>query len=477
MFKRILVWLRGVLNKMLNKTTIKNALQVDIAISKPMIDALSLWVKMYENDAPWLLNKDIKSLNLPAAIASEIAKSVTIEMEVKIEGSARADYLAEQFKWVQEKLREKCEFMLAKGGLVFKPYPEGDQILVDYIQADQFFPIEVDSRGNIVSCVFVDQCKIGDKYFTRLESHTMGDYSADTKEGAHRGCKIRNVAFSSRSKGALGQSTPLSSVPRWADLEPEATITNIDKPLFAYLKVPAANNIDSSSALGVSCYARAVNLIEDADVQWSNFLWEFESGQRALFVDQLAFGVDDEGDPVLPIKRLYRALDAGGQDDSLFKEWSPELREINILNGLNSILKRIEYACGMAYGTLSDPNIEAKTATEIQTSKQRTFAMITDTQKALQTAMEQLLWAMDTWATLSKVSAKGNYEVAFDFDDSIIVDKGMQFQQDLSLVDHNVMSRLEWRVRNFKESEEVAKKQLALIDAEQPEGFFEEGDK
>ena len=142
MFKRILVWLRGVLNKMLTKTNIKDALQVDIAISKPMIDALSLWVKMYENDAPWLLNKDIKSLNLPAAIASEIAKSVTIEMEVKIEGSPRADYLAEQFKWVQEKLREKCEFMLAKGGLVFKPYLEGDQILVDYIQADQFFPIE-----------------------------------------------------------------------------------------------------------------------------------------------------------------------------------------------------------------------------------------------------------------------------------------------------------------------------------------------
>jgi hypothetical protein len=36
-------------------------------------------------------------------------------------------------------------------------------------------------------------------------------------------------------------------------------------------------------------------LIESADRQWSDLLWEFESGQRALYVDALAFGKDADG--------------------------------------------------------------------------------------------------------------------------------------------------------------------------------------
>ena len=253
-------------------------------------------------------------------------RAVTIEMKVDITGSARANYLEKQFENVLPKLREKVEQGIAKGGLMLKPYIQGNKVVVDYVQADQFYPVAFDANGNITSCVFADQRAIGEKFYTRLEYHAMTEI----------GYEITNLAFRSDTRDTLGQSIPLTVVSDWADLQPQATITGIEKPLFAYFRYPLANNIDATSPLGVSCYARAVDLIKQADRQWSDLLWEFESGQRAMYVDILAFGKDKDGKPILPNKRLYRTIDTAGDiggNNKLFEDWTPSLREVDILNG------------------------------------------------------------------------------------------------------------------------------------------------
>jgi len=463
MFQRLLSWIKGVWEKMIGKTSLKRAIGAEIAISSPMITALEEWSRMYKNDASWLSNEVI-SLNLPAAIASEISRLVTIELMVTIEGSKRADYLSAQFEKVLDKLRDNIEFAAAKGGLALKPYVDGENINVDFIQADQFFPVNFDSNGNITACVFVDQRTVGDKYYTRLEYH----------EGTDDGIVVRNKAYRSHTKDTLGQQVELSAIDDWDGLEPEATITGVDQPLFAYFRYPLANNIDPTSPLGVSCYSRATDLIKDADIQWSNFLWEFESGQRALYVDSLAFGKNSEGKPILPLKRLYRTLETGSADGELYHEWSPALRESNILNGLEAILRKIEFNCGLAYGTLSDPQYVDKTATEIKTSKQRSYATVVDVQKSLKSTLNQLLFAMDTWTTLSKLAPKGEYTTTYEFDDSVIVDKDAQFQQDLRLVSQGIMGKVEFRIRNFGEDEEIARQKIADAVKAQPVLFEEE---
>jgi A118 family predicted phage portal protein len=451
--EKIWQWIRRLF--MNNKTTIKEALGITVAISDPMVEALKLWTLMYENKPPWA-NEIIKPLQLPAAIASEISRSVTLEMKAEFGDSSRDKYLEEQFIKIMEGIREIVEFGCAKGGVILKPYVRNKSILVDVVHADQFFPVSFDSEGNIQSCVFVDQRKIGDHYYTRFEHHdlTNGKY------------KVTNKAYKSKEKENLGNEAPLTEVDVWSKLQPTASITKIDKPLFAYFKYPLANNIDSSSPLGVSSFSRAVEMIKQADTQWSDLLWEFESGKRALYVDVLAFGKTADGKPILPNKRLYKTLESGSMEGELFEAWTPDLREQNILNGLDAILKRIEFTCGLAYGTLSDPNTVDKTATEIKTSKQRTYSTVTDTQKALTKALDQLVWAMDTWATLKKLAPKGKYKVVYDYDDSVIVDKEVQLVQDLRLLNASVMGRVEFRMRNLNEDEATAKKKIAEIDEE-----------
>jgi A118 family predicted phage portal protein len=277
------------------------------------------------------------------------------------------------------------------------------------------------------------------------------------------------VASNRYAQNVLGSKCPLTEVAAWADLQEQATITGNHKPLFGYFKYPMANNIDPASPLGISCFARVVDLIKQADAQWDNFLWEFESSKRALFVDALAFGKDASGKPILPDLRLYRTL-SGVADlgkEEFFEEWSPDIREQSILNGLDAILRRIEFSSGIAYGTLSNPATVDKTATELKIAQQRSFATVTDTQKALQDCLEDLLYAMDIWVTLSNLVPKGQVDVAYDWDDSVIVDRDAQFTQDLRLVTTTIMSKVEFRMRNFGEDLETATQKIADASSEQ----------
>ncbi len=166
--------------------------------------------------------------------------------------------------------------------------------------------------------VFADQKVVGEWVYTRIEYHDFGEIYI-----------IRNKAFRSRAKNSLGSEVPLSFVDEWADILPEATLTGVTVPLYGYFRFPAANNIDAASPLGVSCFARAVDQIREADEQWSRFVWEFKSGERALYVDVSAFDRDKDGKPILPSRRLFRTLH--GMDtptvgeEGFFEEWSPTL--------------------------------------------------------------------------------------------------------------------------------------------------------
>ena len=96
-------------------------------------ESVALWSDLYMGKAPWLAD-GIKSLQLPASLASELARLVTIEMESRISGSARADFLDAQYQPVVAALRRHVEYACAKGGLIFKPYVENGRIAVDFIQ-------------------------------------------------------------------------------------------------------------------------------------------------------------------------------------------------------------------------------------------------------------------------------------------------------------------------------------------------------
>ena len=136
-------------------------------------------------------------------------------------------------------------------------------------------------------------------------------------------------------------------------------------------------------------------------------------------------------------KRLFRELgiDAGSSGD-LYKVFSPAIRDSALFNGLDKILKRIEFACSLAYGTLSDPASVEKTAEEIRSSKQRSYTAVSEMQKELGNALQHLLWIDSFYADLYKLAPTGEYDVAITWGDGILEDPGIEFGRRLQLVNN-----------------------------------------
>lgn len=457
MFRRFIGWIRQVLGRMfLNNQNVKDVAG-DVIVSDEMSRAIDLWFSLYVGNAPWL-TEDNRSLGLPAIIASELARLTTLEMQVSVSGSPRAEYINEQLDDVLDHIRVDCEYGCAGGGLMFKPYVDGDKVAVEAVKADAFYPLSF-SRGKITAAVFVERKKDGKDYYTRIEAHKL-DGTTYT---------VTNKAYKSGQENQLGVECTLQSVPEWESLAPETVIENIEAPLFAYFKVPLGNTVDMNSPLGVSVYSRAIPKIRDADRIYQGMIWEFEGGELALDVSRDALVKDERGNDVLPVgkERLYRKNDLdplSTNGDNLMVPWAPALRDESYKNGLNAVLQKIELDVGLAYGTISDPMIVDKTAEEIRSSKQRSASTVTDIQKALQNAFDDLIYAIDVLATLYELAPEGDYETSYQWDDSIVVDSRTEREIDRQDCRDGAMQWWEYRMKWYGEDEETAKRMTGATD-------------
>lgn len=419
--------------------------------------------------------------------------------------SERATFLNTQYqKKLLKHIRRQLEYGIAKGGLVIKPYPvkydDGSPTIVDkdneeaerlsadkplpkyefefdFVQADRFYPLSFDNNGKITEAAFIQTKVDNDKVYTRVEHHLL--------EG--RILTVRNYAFVStnidkRLKGIikeindLGRPCSLQEVPEWANLEEEVQIKDVDRPLFAYFKMPEANTIDPYSPLGVSGYSRVASLIKDADMQYSRMLWEFEGGELAIDVDRDALKIQEYQDgthqTVMPTKqeRLFRKVDLNSEET--YEVFSPTLRDQSLLNGLNAILTRIEDIVGFSRGTLSEePGTTIKTATELKINKQRSYATNRDIQLALEDALRDAVYAMDVYCKLYKITPPGEYEMSFEWDDSIIVDTEAELEKRMSMINAGITSKLETRMWYFGETENQAKAALQKVEDEKKQSM------
>lgn len=451
---KILDLIKGVINKMFGKNTIENALKVDAAVSSEMQNALDLWNLIYKNKSPWI-NENVKSLNLGKAIAQEFARLITIEMKSKVKGSERADYIDIIYQKELKKLRRNVEYMCAKGGFVYKPYVKNDRIVIDCVQADMFFPTEF-TDDKLTGAIFISQLTKGNKIYTRLEYQTF-----NANDMTHT---IRNKVYVSNIRNILGQEISLANVPEWANIETETVITNIDTPLFVYIKVPGANNVDENSPLGCSVYADAIELIKDAEEQYARYKWEFEGSELAVEVDESSIRKDENGKEKLSKheKRLYKRRNTS--DATFWQVFSPNIREDELSKGLNRIFRLIEFHCQLAYGTISDPNDTDKTAEEIRSSKQRSYSTIADIQKSVQDGLEELIHLMDILCDLYELCKSGEINVNFEWDDSIVADRSKEFTEKLQMLVNGTMQKYEFRMWYFGEDEKTAKGMIEKTD-------------
>ena len=412
----------------------------NVAISTDMASRIREWGEVYENKAHWLsgdFDKQITSLEIPAGIASELTRLILYKGKSWITGKGtdksneRSEWLQQRYSHFMKGLRPELELACAVGGMVFKPFVTSKTLYIDTIANDRFIPCAFDLDGNITEAVFMSGAVVGKKYYTRLEHHKWLPDMTYT---------INTSAYKSDSSVSLGQKCDLSEVPQWAGISSTITLKEIKHPLFSYFKLPTANNVERDSPLGISCYARALSQIRQADEQWERTMWEFQGSELAVMAESGMFRII-KGEADLPSgnKRLYRIFQ--DTNSALFKEFAPGIRDNSLFNGLNRIFQRIEFNCGLAYGVLSDPQTVEKTAEEVKSSKQRSLTHIHNIQESLEDALVHLIYAVNVYADIYKLAPAGEYETVFEWGDGVTEDRDKEFARQLQLA---TAGKLKW---------------------------------
>lgn len=446
--------------------TVEKEFGVRPAASRDMEDNINLWWSLYVNRPPWE-TCDVRPLGLPSAIGRELARNTMTEFSISVSGSARAEYINQQMQVAADKFGVNLERCLCLGGVALKPYQDGPRILVEEFTTG-FTPTHFDGADKCIGGVFKSApVRKGNEWFVRMEYH---DFL--TREDGSTVYVIENKAFRSGQDGGIGAQVPLNTVDEWSQLLEHVEIESLDGPLFAYFKPPVANNVEPESKMGLSVYAGAiVDLIKQADEMWEQLFWEYKSGERKIYVDEVA------EDPKFANDRIFVfGMFSGGDKGAFFEQFSPEFRDEPLYRGFQRILQRIEFNVGLAYGTLSDPQSVEKTATEILTAKQRQYVTCNSIQKAFQSAMDSLVYAMDALCDLGRLSPSGTYTVDYNWGDGVLDDpdtKRQDMAMGLSLLDASIIGPVEYRMRYFGEDEETAKKMLPdmedMTDEEQDE--------
>lgn len=504
MFDRIKKKVRGLIHKVTGSTNIIEALGVSPATSSEMREAIALWTAMYVNKAEWTQEEptednpiEVVSLGLPAAIASEKARMACLEFKSKItcpNYEARGEFLDQNYQsGIVDEIRKQAEYAAAKGGLAITPYVIFDdgnpRFAFDFTQADKFIPIGFDTSGKITDIAFLIRKDTTEYIYYRLERQTYERGKLYISNRAFK--RPANAAFTSDLTDIydviLGDEINLAEVPEWAHLKPELEITGVDRLFTAIIKMPSANTVDTNSPLGVSVYSRAVDLIKKADIQHARLDWEYKAGLARIDADQECFK-DSSGKLLTGIDKIpfiFRLRDSG--DTRGYNVYAPTLRDASYIAGMDEILTHVEYQCGLSYGALVPRNAgQSRTAYELKIMRERSFSENASFQQAIEKALKDVVYIMNAYCDIYPELVPGNiragdpatdikgavspkksaYDVSFEWDDSIIVDRETELQQRLTLMHNGIAGRIENRMWYYGETEKQAIEALRKIDEE-----------
>lgn len=331
------------------------------------------------------------------------------------------------------------ELTFALGTGAFVEYDGGGKINIDYIRAGMIYPLAWDN-GEILDCAFASERAWGKEKRVYLNVHRRderGEYV------------IENHLFK-RQGDALTE----------IDLPPgtEAEVhTGSTVPLFQILRPNIVNNVDLESPMGISIYANAIDQLEGVDLVYDSYQNEFRLGKKRITVPiNMARMVMEEEGGVAPVfddndTEFYAIPTVEGGDNKIV-EHNMELRHEAHEAAIKSGLALLSYKCGMGDDRYSFDHGQVKTAREVVSDKSDLFQSLKKHELLLERALTGLVQAI---AVLMGVTAA--FEVAVNFDDSIIEDADSTRQRDLQEVRDGIMQKWEFRVKWYGEDAETAK--------------------
>ena len=460
------------------KTSAKKEFNVDIISSDLMEMAQIEWQNIIKG-RPYWMSDSVRTINFAKFLCYYTSKKTCLDLNVTISGSDRANYINQCVKaMIQKSIRDKVEDACGAGGIILKPNgtynPAG---AIDYVMPGSFAVTEKNSNGDILGVIFIDRQIKGDDCYTRLEYQHFTSSISDDGEGSGRTYTIENKAFKSKGSDSLGRSIKLTDVPEWKDIPESITISNVEKPLFGYFKMPYNNTIDYASPEGVAVFANCIEELRNLDVAWSRKDDEVDDSQHITFIDENALMKRDKntGDKErVELPRFVKGLKRGVDAQNTIDEHVPTLLTEQRVADINSILSMISTKAGFSQGQfVLDRKTGVATATEIESDDSETVETINDIRASLKSAIKDLIYALDKYCDVF-FNMQSGYVNALDddvADEDVFYFKDLlaSFEQDRTRAYQLMMNGVYSKRKYLKEYEGFNDKEIDEMFAERDE--------
>lgn len=417
---------------MLFKTDAEKAFGAETYLSPEMDAAIKLWGQLESGKPPWVKG-DTRTIRFSNTVARELAKLITQNIDIKVQSKYGTGETAKRIQKAIDdcflkNAQENIEKVIRLGGVMAKWNGDG----MDYIPPDRFLVTEFDSNGEVTGAIFFSYYQKEKKFYTRAEWHRFEDSTRRDEAGnnvAVRVYRVSNKAFVSDNQDEIGRPTDLKNT-KWADIVPEFTAENLEKPLFVYIKNPYSNTIDPDSPLGVSCFSECIEELRWLDIAMSTLGVETEDSEPKMIIGQSAIQYAEANGIELPRMVLKTGLD--DMTDKPFEQWQPTLQVASRTDGINFLLSIISYKTGFdpGYFVFNGQTISVATATQVEATERRTINTVGDYRDILSCpdsngdgrigAIHDIAYIMDAMAVINGESAPsefGNYEIYADFAD------------------------------------------------------------
>lgn len=374
--------------------------------------------------------------HLPIArtASKKIASLVFNEQaEIKVDDAAADKFIQEQlnndrFTKNFERYLESC---LALGGLAMRPYIDGEQVRVSFVQAPVFLPLQSNTQDVSSAAIVTKTTKNQGKkviYYTLIELH---EWAQDGKY------TVSNELYRSDNQNIVGHRVPLSEV--YEELEETVELHGLSRPLFTYLKAPGMNNKDINSPLGLSIFDNAKTTIDFLNETYDQFMWEVKMGQRRVAVPaQLIKPIYTEECGKVVVRHqfevgqnVYEQFESNDIDGGVkITDLTTPIRAEDYIKAINEGLSLFEMQLGVSAGMFTFDGKSMKTATEIVSENSDTYQMRNSIATLVEQSLKELVISILEIAKIYNLytgEIPTMDEISVDLDDGVFTDRNAEF--------------------------------------------------
>lgn len=345
--------------------------------------------------------------------------------------------------------RTRIEFI--KDASLIVPYAYDNFNITGFIALDQW--VEVEKKKKF--------------YYTHLTYHEFKTEKNDKDEYKQIYRKY-NELYKSKDQNQLGQEIDFAS--KFPDVE-EFVEYETDTPHFQIIKPPIANNLDINTPMGMSIFGNSIDKLKAIDNKYDSFDLEFIDGKRRILVDKTALKsapqVNDDGSVSHQLfydrnDRTYVALN--GMKDQPVKDISFDLRYQEHIEAINAELNWYSSALGFGEEFYKFDGGGQATATEILSQNDDAFR----TKQVYETIIKDVIIDLVKSICFLEDIELSEDEIEITMDYSRFENQEKTQQRLEREVNEGITSKVEYRMKVYGETEEIARQKIEEIKKDNP---------